>query len=141
MRGALAAMVFGGVAALVLAGCASTGGGSSSGRDVITAAELQASSYQELYGFLRDYPGVRFGPNSQTGEMEVYIRGGGARLEGATGGALLVVDGQEMSNPVSVLQNLRVEIVESVRLINASRAASRYGTRAGQGVIEVTTKS
>ncbi|GLU55530.1 hypothetical protein Dfri01_49910 [Dyadobacter frigoris] len=54
---------------------------------------------------------------------------------------LIVVDGLPTGNDVSVLSDLSADNIESVSVLKGPSAAALYGSRAGNGVLLITTKS
>ncbi|SEN75122.1 TonB-linked outer membrane protein, SusC/RagA family [bacterium A37T11] len=54
---------------------------------------------------------------------------------------LVVVDGLPTGNDISVLSDISPDNVESVNVLKGPSAAALYGSRAGSGVLLVTTKS
>ncbi|WP_157812185.1 SusC/RagA family TonB-linked outer membrane protein [Polaribacter sp. ALD11] len=81
---------------------------------------------------------IRRGGNDLNNETYVYIRG----KTSLTGNdqPLVVIDGSPVGNP-NVMGDISAMDIENVSILKGASAAALYGSRAGNGVILITTKS
>ncbi|WP_405608831.1 SusC/RagA family TonB-linked outer membrane protein [Polaribacter sp. Asnod1-A03] len=81
---------------------------------------------------------IRRGGNDLNNETYVYIRG----KTSLTGNdqPLVVIDGSPVGNP-NVMGDISAMDVENISVLKGASAAALYGSRAGNGVILITTKS
>jgi hypothetical protein len=125
---------------LALAACATTGTantatpGAGARRDpnVISAAELAASPYDNLYDAIRTLRPTMLAPHQ-----------GGAAGASLTSNASYVLnvyqDNVKLSG-VSALRNIPVNSVREVRYLDSSDATQQFGTGNGLGAIVVTSR-
>lgn len=81
---------------------------------------------------------IRRSGNDLNAETHVYIRGRSS-LAG-NDGPLIIVDGAPVGG-TDVMADISAQNIESVTVLKGASAAALYGSRAGNGVILVTTKS
>ena len=117
-------------AVVLLAACASTGGGGAAtagDRSVLSAEELRAEPGRSLFEVIRQR------------RPQWLARRGASSLQGADDDVAVYQDGVRVGGP-SVLANLQVTVVESVRFLSAAEATTRYGTGHPHGAILVVTR-
>ena len=113
--------------ALALAGCASSGGGTSSGpTDLITAEELANVAELNAYQAVQ-----RLRPQWLTTRGRVSFSAGQ--------GVRLYVNGVQ-TGFASDLTSMRASSVASMRFLSGREATARYGTDHGDGAILVTLR-
>jgi hypothetical protein len=117
---------------LLLAACASTGSGTSSNPNVITAADVQeAANYSSAYQLVE-----RLQP------QWLRKRSGGITFnevnEEMEGDVVVYVNDVRVGGP-DALRDVSVDAVERIEYLDAARAA-RYGTGHQHGAILVTTR-
>lgn len=81
---------------------------------------------------------VRRSGNDLNAETHVYIRGRSS-LAG-NDGPLIIVDGAPVGG-TDVMADISAQNIENVTILKGASAAALYGSRAGNGVILITTKS
>lgn len=129
--------------ALWLGACASgsgrAGGGSARG-SVISAEDLQGTTFSTAYEVLTHNPLVDVGSrdvvlSATRGEASPGSAGGGRAM-------LLVLNGARTSSGVvEVLRSIEVRDIRRIQILRPSEAISRYGTDAQSGVLVIQTKS
>lgn len=132
-RGATLAML--GSLTLLLLGCASTGGSSSSVRgDVITAEDLAETSYSDVYEVLVQHRRLEFEGDA------MFMRDRGQTTFQQEVPVLVVVNGSPMGMSARSLSSMPIESIERIELVQPTQAGARYGTRGGGGALVITTK-
>jgi hypothetical protein len=110
--------------------CASSGtggGGTARNRDVITRAQIDSASVQDIYAVVQRY-------------RPEYLRDrGGGTMQTANVLPVVYVDGSRRGGP-ETLRSLRTYDVEEVRFLSGADATTRYGTDHLAGAIEVKTR-
>jgi hypothetical protein len=120
-------------AALVAAGCASSGaspGSAGRSRDVITQAEIEKANARNAYELV------------QTLRPE-YMRSRGMtsiRNDPGAGGLPLVYQDGTFFGPIESLANIHPGNIREVRYVNARDATTKYGTGVANGIIEILTR-
>lgn len=123
--------------ALVVAGlgaCATAGGGGIMSRTRLDAEDLSQARQQTLYEFLQSHGKVSF--ITRGGRERVYVFSASTREPPAR----VVVDGRELDNPVSELENVPLSSVSEIRILRDSEARMRYGRGNYMGALVIETK-
>lgn len=123
------------LALFVLAGCASTGGSSTSIRGMtITAEDLLDTSYSDVFEVLDQHRMVVFRGD------QMFYSGRGASSFNREVPMLVVLDGAPLGNSASSLSGITLDDLERIDILRPTQAAPRFGSRAGGGAVVVTTK-
>lgn len=123
------------LALLVLAGCASTGGSSTSIRGTtITAEDLADTSYSDVFEVLNQHRMVEFRAD------QLFYRDRGTSTINREVPMLVVLDGAPLGTSARSLSGISLDDVERIQILRPTQAAPRYGSRAGGGALVVTTR-
>lgn len=109
--------------------------------EAITQADLQVPSANALTSLQGKVPGAQIVmPSGRPGENPSIVLRGVKAINGQNRqqGPLIIVDGVVL---VGGLSDLNPSDIESVEVVKGAAASSTYGSRAGSGVIQITTKS
>lgn len=98
--------------------------------------QQEVLTFERPFAVRRTQPGA--GAEVRADSMRVLIRGEQVRA-GAPASPLYIVDGVAITNP-DVVRELDPREIDSVEVIKGSAATVKYGSRAANGVILVTTK-
>ena len=118
-------------------GSAGVGGGSATG-SVITARDLQGTTWTTAYEVLQNNHNLR------VTDQGVFLRNRGPLSINASNqdlSMLLVLDGTQIHRGVpDILRSIDVHQIVRIRILTGGEAGSRYGTEGGSGVLIVQTQ-
>lgn len=129
-----------GLAAFVLVGCASTGGGSGgtlSNTD-LSVEDIQSveGDYDNVYEFLRAHSRARFG--TQSGQEELYVYSMSAADQEDP--AQVIINGREIGNPIPRLKSMSLSEVGTLEILRTSEARMEYGGGGYEGAVVIRTR-
>jgi len=109
-------------------------------RDFVSPIEIERllGAARNVGDLVRTMPGVRVqNVRDEYGQMRLCIEGRRSYSRGCDS-VLVVIDG--LIGDAEILEDLPLNIIESIEFIPAVVAGFRYGQRTGSGVLEITTK-
>ncbi len=109
--------------------------------EAISAADLQVPSANALTALQGKVPGAQIVmPSGRPGQSPAIVMRGPKALnsEGRSQGPLIIVDGVVL---VGGLSDINPNDIEHMEVVKGAAASSTYGARAGNGVIQITTKT
>lgn len=136
--------------AVVLAACATTSGVSSS--RYLSAEDLAQTDHETVYQLLKSHGKVGFTVVSGRELMYIDDRGfmsltQGSDARGSQGAmrqgrleALLIVNEQEVGDPVPFLRDMQVSSVKRLQILRPQETSARYGGDGRQGAVVVFTQ-
>ncbi|HEX8943610.1 MAG TPA: TonB-dependent receptor plug domain-containing protein, partial [Gemmatimonadaceae bacterium] len=106
----------------------------------LTAQDMPIPAASALTALEGKVPGAQIvTPNGRPGTQASIVLRGPKSIDGAIGqGPLIMVDGIILNGSMS---EINPEDIESVEVVKGAAASSLYGSRAGNGVISITTRS
>lgn len=129
-----------GLAAFVLVGCASTGGGSGgalSDMD-LSLEDIQTveGEYDNVYDFLSAHARADF--STRSGQEELYVHSLVAADQEQP--ALVVIDGRQIGDPIPRLEAMSLTEVGTLEILRTSEARMEYGGGGFEGAVVIRTR-